>query len=456
MLLVCLLAIGFMVWFLIALVRDGRRRSAEHRLRLPSTLRAAWSPESPAATWRWLLPIIHFALLSRSSAQTPNPNTYQDDAKAEIQQLRDLVQELQKRIVKLESRLESKRDLPKPSAPQSEAVVSQPAAANQQQTITNEDRNVLDFFRGTTINLGVHGYYGYNFNRPAGRVNLLRPYDGSNNSFSVKQANIILEQAPDVASGKRFGARLDLQYGQATESSQGNAANELRPQAYRPIWQAFRTYVFPLGKGLTMDVGEWASPLGIETNQSKDQMNYFRSYLFNLMPFYHMGARATYQFNNAVTLGYAVVNGIQAEDFNGFKSQIVFLTLRPTKRMTWNINYYTGQEQRDVVSVLNPGFPSQPTQPGLPATPFTPTPDGRLHIVDSNVTWTATPRLTSAAEGDYVICVLSQSTPAHVTGGAGYARYQFTPKVAEYLPDRGEDHSSFERDDTYVLVQICG
>ena len=85
MLLVCLLAIGFMVWFLTALVQDGGRKSAQHRLPLPLTLRAAGKPESdPAAAWRWLMPINFFALLSGPSAQTPDPGTYQD-RKAEIQ-----------------------------------------------------------------------------------------------------------------------------------------------------------------------------------------------------------------------------------------------------------------------------------------------------------------------------------------------------------------------------------
>ena len=261
-----------------------------------------------------------------------------------------------------------------------------------------DDRGVLDFFRGTTINLGIDGYYGYNFNRPVGHTNLLRAYDVSSNSFSLNQANLIFEQAPDVASGRRLGARLDLQFGQATEASQGNPANELRPQAYRPVWQAYGTYVAPLGKGLTLDFGKWASPLGIETNYSKDQFNYSRSYLFNPLPFYHAGVRATYQFNNAVAVTYAVVNGVQqAEDFNGFKSQIVSVTIHPAKSLSWSSNYYVGQEQRD-------------------AEAGAPTPDGRLHIVDSNATWTVTPKLTLAAEGDYLISrVFSESAPAHVS-----------------------------------------
>lgn len=72
------------------------------------------------------------------------------------------------------------------------------------------------------------------------------------NSFSLNQAAVIIERAPDPQSGRRFGIRLDLQYGQATETVQGNANNELRPQAYRPVWQAYGTYVVPVGDGLTV------------------------------------------------------------------------------------------------------------------------------------------------------------------------------------------------------------
>lgn len=57
--------------------------------------------------------------------------------------------------------------------------------------------------------------------------------------------------------------------------------------------------------------------------------------------------------------------------------------------------------------------------------------------------WNATGKLTLAAEADYVINrPLSNSSPARVAGGVGYARYQFTPKFNlagrfEYLDDRG-------------------
>ena len=53
------------------------------------------------------------------------------------------------------------------------------------------------------------------------------------------------------------------------------------------------------------------------------------------------------------------------------------------------------------------------------------------------------PKLTLGLEGDYVIQrLLTTSPPSHTSGGAAYARYQFTPKFAiaartEYLSDRG-------------------
>jgi hypothetical protein len=53
--------------------------------------------------------------------------------------------------------------------------------------------------------------------------------DVSINSFSLNQADLIVESAPDPATDKRVGMRLDLQYGQATSTLQGNPANELRP-----------------------------------------------------------------------------------------------------------------------------------------------------------------------------------------------------------------------------------
>ena len=131
---------------------------------------------------------------------------------------------------------------------------------------------MLSFFRGTTLNFGIDGYYGYNFNQPVGRVNLLRAYDVSSNSFSLNQASVVVEHLPTAA--ERFGGRVDLQFGQATDTLQGSPANEQRPQVYRNLFQAYGSYLAPVGSGLQIDFGKFASSLGNEGNYTKDQITY--------------------------------------------------------------------------------------------------------------------------------------------------------------------------------------
>jgi hypothetical protein len=302
---------------------------------------------------------------------------------------------------------------------------------------------------GATLNYYIDGYYGYDFNHPIGRVQYLRAYDVLSNAFSLNQAGVVLAMDPNVEEGKRYGLRLDLQFGQATATLQGNPANEPRPEIYRNIFQAYGTYVFPLSKGLTVDVGKWSSSIGIEGNYTKDQMNYTRSFYFNYLPFYHMGVRANYKLNDRVAVNYWLVNGTQqSEPTNSYKDELFGLALQPKKNVSWTVNYYVGQDHPDTVQ--NPqGCGTVPVQPGLCLEQVNPAPDGKLHIFDTYATWSATPKLTLALEGDYVISRLwrnaapgESSAPSHVIGGAGYARYQLTKRMAlagrtEYLSDRG-------------------
>jgi hypothetical protein len=305
---------------------------------------------------------------------------------------------------------------------------------------------VTDLLHGVTVNAMLDGYYEYNTNDPIGRVNYLRAYDVSSNSFSLNQADLVVESAPDPATGKREGMRIDLQYGQATSTLQGNPTNELRPEVYRDIFQAYGTYVFPLGAGLTVDFGKWASSLGIEGNYTKDQLNYSRSFWFDYLPFYHMGVRAKYAVNDQVAFNLWITNGTdQTEAFNNYKDQLIGMVVTPSADLSWTINFYNGQEHPDVIYLQAPG-PGQknlPNEQGTYILPIANPPTGKLDILDSYVSWQATKALTFAAEADYVQERLySYSSPDHVTGGAVYGGYQLTPAMAfalrlEYLADVG-------------------
>jgi hypothetical protein len=418
-------------------------------------------------TWRWWNVGCSLALIlggarpvfAQQGEPSPVDAQASHDLQRRVEQLETEVAEL-KRLIQGKNSANQPLEAP-PSAGRVVATSTVPAVSlsltegNQQQpgatpraSFGGEDRKTLAFLRDTTINLGLDGYYAYNFNSPVGRVNLLRAYDVLSNNISLNQASVIFERAPGVSHGRRFGARLDLQFGQATDTLQGNPANEPRPQIYRNIFQAYGTYIAPIGNGLTLDVGKWSSSLGVENNYTKDQMNYSRSYYFDFLPFYHMGIRANYQLNDRLALSYWLVNGTnQAEATNGFKDELFGFVAKPRTSITWTVNYYLGQEHPDRI-VVSPVSPI-PVQPGLSFQAIRPAPDGRLHIFDSYVMWQVSPRWTVVLEGDYVIERLwrneapgRSSAPSHVAGGAVYARYQFTPRLgvagrAEYLSDRG-------------------
>lgn len=397
--------------------------------------------------------LMAFAYLSYGHAQ----QTIADQSNASAE-------DLQRRVKRLEAEVTELKQIVKqlqPGAPsvQSDAasrgdsvVAEDPSAKAQGQGISTvaslsaEDRKSLDFLNGTSINIGLDTYYAYNFNHPVGRVNLLRAYDVLSNEFSLNQASVVFDHPTDVAAGRRWGGRLDLQFGQATDTLQGNPSNEPRPAIYRNIFQAYGTYVVPVGKGVTVDFGKWGSALGIEGNYSKDQFNYSRAYWFDFLPFYHMGFRVGVPINDSLTLNYWIVNGTnQVEATNGFKDELFGFTAKPRRTVTWTASYYLGQEHPDRI-VVSPTSPI-PVQSGLSFQALRPAPDGRTHIFDSYVTWQTTPKLTLELEGDYVVqrlwknAALSRSSaPSVVGGGAAYARYQLSRKIAlaartEYLSD---------------------
>jgi hypothetical protein len=281
-----------------------------------------------------------------------------------------------------------------------------------------------EWWRDITFGTTFEGYYEYNFNTPADRVNVLRAYDSRANTFSVQQAAVVIDAAPKVDAGRRFGVRLDLQFGQATEAVQGSPANEPRPDVYRNVWQAYGSYVFPVGRGLQVDFGKFASNLGYETNYAKDNQAFSRAYLFNFLPFYHSGVRTSLPLSDKVTVLYMLTNGIQeTEEFNNFKSHQVSVVLKPIAALTATGNFYAGQEQPDG------GEPDGP--------------NGRFRVLDAYATYTATSALTLGADVSHTTNQLNKGdATVSLTGVGAYARYQLTPAAAaglryERLDDEG-------------------
>jgi hypothetical protein len=409
---------------------------------------------------------------------SPNAFPQAQSGAGEIEQLKQLVFDLERRVAVLEQQNQQLRSSALPSdstGPQTAASLV--LAANELRgpgassvvpvQVTTATSPVPPPLPGTlpggaTLNYTFDGYYEYNFNDPTGRVNDLRAYDVLSNVFSINQADFIFDFDPDLTVHRRYGFRIDLQFGQATETLQGNPANETRPEIYRNIFQAYGSYIVPAGHGIDMDFGKWASSLGIEGNYTKDQIDYTRSYYFYYLPFYHNGIRTSYKFNDKFTANYWIDNGTnQSEPTNGYKDELFGYVLQPVKSVNWTFNYYNGQEHPDTIAATNC---TVPVQPGLCLAPLTPAPNGKIHIFDSYATWQPAPKLTFAVEGDYVIerewanaALGESSAPSHVDGGVAYAQYQLNPRVAvaartEYLSDRGGLFSN----ETQALKEATG
>jgi hypothetical protein len=185
-----------------------------------------------------------------------------------------------------------------PAQGQTGASGSTPPAAQEPERAQTQ-KAADNPWAGLVFGATIETFYQYNWNRPPDRVLLLRAYDTRSNTFAIQQVALIIDAVPDVEAGRHFGGRVDLQFGMATDTVQGNPANEPRPEVYRHLWQVYGTYVLPVGPdGLQIDAGKYASMLGYETNYAKDNQAFSRPYLFNFLPFY-----ARYQLTTSAAVG---------------------------------------------------------------------------------------------------------------------------------------------------------
>jgi hypothetical protein len=252
----------------------------------------------------------------------------------------------------------------------------------------------------------VDVYYGYNFNKVAPS---LRTFDVQHNTFSLSLAELNFTKTPTADS--RVGFRADIDFGKTADIVAGAEPASDGKEIYKHIQQA---YVSLLTGKVQWDAGKFVTPMGAEVIESQDNWNYTRSILFGYaIPFYHVGIRAALTVNDKVSLGAQLVNGWNnSSELNGDKTIHVSATVKPVASLTWVANYMVGKEAPDTASVRD-----------------------YRNLVDSTLTWTATPKLSLMANFDY-----GAEGPVKWWGIAAYAKYQVFPSWAavgryEYVDD---------------------
>jgi hypothetical protein len=184
----------------------------------------------------------------------------------------------------------------------------------------------------------VDVYYGYNSN---GVDPAFRSFDVQHNTFSLSLAEVAFSKP--VTADSRVGFRADFNFGKAADLTAAFEPESDGKEIYKHIQQAYLSLL--TGK-VTWEAGKFMTPIGAEVMESQDNWNYTRSILFGYaIPFYHVGVRATLAATAKVSVAGYLVNGWNnASEWNGAKTVIANLTVKPSARFAWYANYITGKE----------------------------------------------------------------------------------------------------------------
>jgi hypothetical protein len=254
----------------------------------------------------------------------------------------------------------------------------------------------------------VDAYYSLNFAHPTpvGTTTTsgnqpIRAFDIQADKFSLNMVELAFQKSP--TDHTPVGFRLDLDFGPGAD-----LIHSLEPgSSFNNIEQAYVTYVAPVGKGLTIDFGQFVTWLGYEVIESQDNWNYSRSILFTwAIPFYHAGLRVTYPVTDTLSVAVMGVNG-------------------------WN-NTVSGNAGKDLgASITFSGIPKVNIVANGIWGSFI-TDNDRRDVYDLIATISLTDKLSLAANADYGTDNGSGSFAGQSSyyGVAGYLRYAFTDAVA--------------------------
>jgi hypothetical protein len=262
-------------------------------------------------------------------------------------ELEKTINALEERIRQLEEKLAKADTI---STPKTTENASTPVAVTQDDlkkevaTLKEEvkkNEGSLGFLRDVEVSGIVDGYYSYNNNK-VDMFSQGRAFDVRHNAFSLQLGKITLEKKNSTDSP--FGFRVDVGLGETVDRII-SVSDSSRNDATKHVLQAYGSYVTP--SGLTFDFGKFYTPVGAEVIETKDNFNYSRGWLFTYGPYYHMGLRAKYAFNDKVTLSGFLVNGwdnVFENNVDTGKTVGVQIALAPTSKFALTQTYMAGPE----------------------------------------------------------------------------------------------------------------
>ena len=202
--------------------------------------------------------------------------------------------------------------------------------------------------------------YGYVENsyvenlRSGGRhhANDLRFYDHDEGD-TFNAAELSLRKVPSTEGPWGFGVvgtvGRDAQKNHSLGMFRGLDDNP--PFYYRTPWvdvpEAYGSVLVPVGSGLTLKAGKWATLVGYEVYESPKNLNFSRSFLYSLgTPYTHTGLLATYPLAPWLGVTAGFTNGWDgADNNNGFLRPTGQFLVTPSEKLSVALNWLAGKEQ---------------------------------------------------------------------------------------------------------------
>lgn len=247
------------------------------------------------------------------------PSLAAEDASVEAQ-----LRQMQERMSRVEDRLEATTD---------ELQAAEQRVAEQERVIREEGlaegsgavSGAAEFLESIEIGGWAAASYNYNFNAPDGRelpgsnqgaTGFQYPFHPDSNAFQLDQLWLEIERPVDEEH--RAGFRADIAYGKTAELLSGSV---LAPDGLAgtendfELYQGYVQYMAPIGSGVHLKFGKFATLIGAEVAQAPYNFNITRGHVYNLFqPITHSGLLASTELGGGFSASVGAVNGTRSNN----------------------------------------------------------------------------------------------------------------------------------------------
>jgi hypothetical protein len=155
-----------------------------------------------------------------------------------------------------------------------------------------------------------------------GALGLTAPYHSNHNTFQVDQ--FLISMLKPATEESRGGFAVDLAWGASADAlglPGGSGDSSLASGDLPHLYQAYVNYLAPIGPGLDVGMGRFATWVGAESFVADENWNVTRGLVFALQPVNHTGIWGAMEFENGFYLKMAGVNGYSntMKDFDNTK-----------------------------------------------------------------------------------------------------------------------------------------